>query len=244
MSIKNRIIRADELYNLRDLGGLPSGERRAVKKGLVYRSDELSALTRRDLARLAELNVKTVVDFRDEGEADSSPDYLPETVERQVNLSISAGRLMGMFSDGVLTRRKSVGIMVSVYRALVQEFQPVYAEFFALLADSANTPLLFHCAAGKDRTGIAAALFLSALEVPRNLIVEDYLLSQECLAAKFRPGVDYDDAFAPLYGVQEEFIQAAFDVIDNQYDGMDSYLREKLGVDKTRFNALYTEEKQ
>lgn len=229
------------LPNFRDLGGLPAAGGRTVKHGLVFRSDDLSALDGDELLRLAELNLRTVVDFRSRQEVLYSPDILPRTVKNTVALPVDAGKLIGNFYGGALNRRKAAGIMVSVYRRLAVDFVPQYKQFFAALAAPENLPLLFHCTAGKDRTGVAAALFLSSLGVDRKIIVEDYLRSAECLRRKYVKGVDYDDVSEPLYFVFPEFIAAAFEVIDAEPGGMEAHLRDRLGVDTGRMREIFTE---
>ena len=236
-----RRIQLDGAPNFRDLGGYTAADGRTVKKGLVFRSDDLNDLSQDDLDVVSELGVRTVVDFRDHKEIADYPDRLPETATNLVALPIGAGRLMAGFSLGRLDRDKTTGIMISVYRALVNDFQYVYHEFFSLLANPDNLPLLFHCTAGKDRTGLAAALFLSALGVKREIIEEDYLLSNVYLQEKYVFGIDYDEVMEPMYTVSPEFIQASFAVIDGSYGGVERYLLEKLGVDISRFREMYTE---
>lgn len=234
----SRNIALDGAYNFRDLGGIPVAGGR-VKPGLLFRSDDLSDLTEPDLKRLAAMNLTTVVDFRDRGESMFSRDRLPKTVRQSRQLAIEAGRVMGMYSDGNLNHRKSMSMMVSVYRVLPLEFQRQYTDFFAIVAAADSAPLVFHCAAGKDRTGVAAALLLSALGADRETVMQDYMLSRERLALKYKAGLDYHDDVEPLYSVYPEFLAATFDVIDNQLGGMDSYLQHKLGVDRESLCARY-----
>lgn len=236
-----RHIPAEGAPNLRDLGGYPAAGGRRVKWGLVYRSDDLYDLSDAGLDAVEPLGIRLVVDFRTRQEALLSPDRLPSTVRENVNLAIDAGRLMTHYYNETLNARKTRGIMISVYRALAAEFQPTYRDFFALLANPDNVPLLFHCTAGKDRTGFAAALFLSAVGVDREVILNDYLLSKECLKTKYVAGVDYDEATRPLFEVEAEFLQAAFDIIDGNYGGMQAYLENNLGVDLEYFREFFTE---
>ena len=238
---EERMIRTSAAYNLRDLGGLTGADGRRVKRGLLFRSDDLCDLTRNDINLLATLGIVTVVDFRDRGEAAAAPDRLPESVRSRINIPIEAGRLIGMFMDSRLTPERAAGVMISVYRALANEFQGSFAEFMRLVADSGNTPLLFHCAAGKDRTGMAAALILSALGVDRKDIIDDYLLSNPCLANKYLMGRDYDETLEPLYVVRPEYLQAALDTVDNEYGGVESYLKDRLGIDPVELRAMYLE---
>lgn len=228
------------LYNFRDLGGIAvaGGE---VKSGLLYRSDDLSELSRSDLDKLAAHNLTTVIDFRGIGEASVTPDRYPNTVKNRISLPIEAGKVVGRYADNNLNQRGSMGMMISVYRALVNDFKEVYREFFHIVSQPDNAPLLFHCTAGKDRTGVAAALLLSALGADRDAIEHDYLISRQNMASKFRLGSDYDSDIEPLYSVYPEFLQAAYQVIDNQYGGMVAYLKETLDVDQELLKTMYVQ---
>lgn len=228
--------------NFRDLGGYVGEGGRRVRWGVVYRSDDLNDLTDGDVGILEGLGIRTVVDFRTGHEAESWPDRVPAGVGGSINIPIDAGRVMGRFREGDLTVRKTMGIMVSVYRDLVNEHQGAYRRFFELLGDGSRLPLLFHCTAGKDRTGFGAAMFLSALGVDRETVMGDYLFSGECLQRRYREGVDYSEALRPLYGVEPEFLGAAFEVIDHKYGGVEGYLADCLGVDLGKFRGMYLED--
>lgn len=230
----------DGAPNLRDLGGYAAADGRRIRRRIVFRSDDLSELSRADLIFLASLDIRTVVDFRDRREVELCPDRLPRTVVNLVNIPIEAGSLMNAHLRGGYTRDNLMGMMVSVYRALVDDCRQAYRDFFAILSQPGNTPLLFHCTAGKDRTGVAAALFLLALGVDRKTVLDDYMLSRECLAAKYIAGEDYDPVLEPLYSVFPEFIQAALDVMDNRHGGPLRYLTDVLGVDIGLLRDLYT----
>lgn len=234
----SRDLALEGAYNFRDLGGLPVAGGK-VRTGLLFRSDDLSNLTEPDLKRLADLNLATAIDFRDRSESMFSRDRLPKTVRRTKQLVIEAGRVMGLYLDGNLNHRKSMGVMVSVYRVLPIEFQRQYGEFFKIVSDPDSAPLLFHCAAGKDRTGVAAAFLLSALGADRKAVMRDYMVSRERLARKYKTGIDYSHDLEPLYTVYPEFLQATFDTIDNQLGGMESFLESKLGVDREALRARY-----
>ncbi len=236
----NRIV-AEGAPNLRDLGGYPAADGKRVKMNQVYRSDDLYDLSDNGLASLEKAGIRLVVDFRTRSEALLSPDRLPPSVRESVTIPIDAGRLMTHYYDETLNARKTRGIMVTVYRALASDFQPAYRQFFELMADPDNIPLLFHCTAGKDRTGFAAAMFLSALGVAREVIVDDYLLSVDRLRDKYVEGVDYDETTKPLFQVEPAFIDAAFDIIDSQYGGVESYLTNQLNVDIPLFRQRFTE---
>ena len=236
----HRIIPIQGAANFRDLGGYETADGKIVKWGLLYRSDDLSDIDDAGVEKIRELGIRTVVDFRDRTEVAYSPDNLPETVRNITKIPIEAGKLMGAFSDENLTRLKTMGMMISVYRALIHDFQPSYRMFQDTLSQAGNAPILFHCTAGKDRTGVGAALLLSGLGVPRQTVFDDYLLSRKLLLGKYVPGVDYDAVMEPLYSVSPEFLEAAFEVLDNDYGGPEQFLSERLFVDLARLRKIYT----
>lgn len=239
-----RCIQAEGAPNLRDLGGFRGASGKTVKWRVAFRSDDLSDLSDSGVAALEKLGIRTVVDFRTGNEAESWPDRLPPDVVENINIPIDAGRVMGQFREKDLTLRKTMGIMISVYRDLASLHQEAFKRFFSLLAVPENHPLLFHCTAGKDRTGFAAALFLSALGVDREIVMQDYLFSGECLKKRYTPGVDYPEAMRPLYHVEPEFLLAAFEVVDHKYGGTEKYLTDRLDVDTAALRELFLEDVQ
>ncbi len=239
MAGRDRVIPLDGSFNFRELGGYPAADGRVVAWGRLFRSDDLFELTREDREMVRRLGIRTVIDFRDKGEASASPDRLPDSVVHRRHLPIEVGKLAGGVMDGRLTREKAVGMMVSVYRLLVHDFQFRYREFFEIVLDGDSQPLLFHCTAGKDRTGLAGALLLSGLGVERETVVGDYLLSAEYLKNKYQAGFDYDAVMEPLYSVRPEFIETALEVIDDNYNGMDAFLTNQLNVDIEKLRTMY-----
>ena len=142
--------------------------------------------------------------------------------------------------SGEVSAEQAAAWLVEGNRAFVGEFRDVYANFLRELADPANLPTLFHCTAGKDRAGYAAALVLLALDVPRETAMRDYLLTNAFTEAKTRSllrliqivslfRADPDD-LRPLFEAREGYLGAAFAAIDEAH-GTDAYLRDALGVD-------------
>lgn len=234
---EDRTINLENAYNVRDLGGYAAGGGRKVRWHALYRSGDLHWLSDNDVETLRQRGIKTVVDFRTEREREREPHRLPETVEQVITLPINPGNIIdfeNMTTDG------AVEAMQTIYRYVVNEAQPEYTVLFQILADPANAPLLFNCSAGKDRTGLAAALILSALGVDRETVFADYLLSEVHLKGKYQSQIDQDPESEPLYTVRREFLQAALDEIDTRYGGMESYLQKQLGVDTELLRSLYT----
>jgi protein-tyrosine phosphatase len=238
-----RLLPLRGLYNVRDLGGYPLDSVRAgrsrVKRGLLYRGGDLCPLSPEDRAVLEQRDIRTVVDFRDGGEKETAPDGAIGTARYLYELPIEAGNTLDF--TGVRTGTNGTALMEELYRLIVDEARPQYRELFGILSEPRHTPLLFHCAAGKDRTGIGAALILSALGVNREIIYDDYLLSAVCLKDKYASWIAAAPHSEPLMSVRRSYLDAAFDAIDGDFGGVDAYVRDELGVDTELLRALYTE---
>jgi protein-tyrosine phosphatase len=234
----DRVLAAKELFNLRDLGGYPAAEGRRVCWGLVYRAGELSSSAEEDRVLLEERHIAAIVDFRSAGEAFRNPDISIATARFAIGIPIDAGNLL------VLSRQDGSGdgekVMEEMYRRLVEEALPQYRRFFAVLSDRAKVPVLFHCSAGKDRTGLAAALFLSALGTDRECVYDDYLLSASYLPPGCRLLMESEPAFGPMMTVRRSYLEAAFARIDERFGGMGPYLERELNADTALLREIYT----
>jgi protein-tyrosine phosphatase len=232
----DRFLPLEGLFNVRDLGGYAAGKGR-VKRGLLYRAGDLHTLTGGDRAVLEGRRIKTIVDFRDSAERDYAPDAKLSTVERNRWLPINAGS----FDLGLKNGAAMETLMEELYTILADQAREQYREFFSLLAAPPNLPLLFHCSAGKDRTGFGAALVLSALGVDRETIYGDYLLSAQGLAGKYTGIIEESPYLEPIFSVRRAYLAAAFQKIEDAFGGMDRYLREELGADGEALRKLYIE---
>lgn len=164
--------------NFRDLGGYVGHGGRAVKWRRIFRSDHLAGLTPEDQALLADLGVARAVDFRGQAESAAYAYALPGVQYHPLHIEPTVvQRALELQRAGrQLTAQDAVGLMQDTYRGFVHDNAPRFAELFRLLLAS-DAPLVFHCTAGKDRTGFAAALILLALGVPRDVVMHDYLLT-------------------------------------------------------------------
>ena len=133
-------------------------------------------------------------------------------------------------------------MMHETYRAFVHDNSARFAELFGHLLES-DEPLVFHCTAGKDRTGFAAALILLALGVPRPVVMEDYLLTNELFQMPIiPPGLASQEVLTVLWGVQAGFLEAALQVVDMDYGGAPFYLEKTMGLgpaEQQRLISLY-----
>ncbi len=231
--------------NFRDLGGYRTADGRTVKWGLLYRSGQMHDLTPADYATLQRLGIRTVCDFRDTRERTAEPTLWPAGQKPKVlsddyALDMSAMKIPG--DPGTWTHEQVVTAMTATYPKLLEQFNGQYRRMFAELL-AGDVPLAFHCTAGKDRTGVAAALLLTALGVPRATIIDDYLLSNQHMApapahptgfwAKLSP-----EAARTFAGVDRRYIDAVFAVTDRHPGGTMGYLRDELGLDAARIAKL------
>lgn len=228
-------------HNYRDMGGYRTADGHYVRWGRVFRTDDMHNLTDADLAYLASIHLRTVVDFRSEQEIEQAPDKLPASAVTHAMLSVSPGNLTDMNDIQLMDATKMEGYMIDINRSFSTDPAIVerYREFFSLLQDEANLPLSFHCTAGKDRTGMAAALFLASLGVDESVIMQDYLLSNKYLASKYGKYTEEYPALRPLFTVDAAYLQAGLDRIKADHGSVEKYLRNVLGVDMALMKKLY-----
>lgn len=230
-------------YNFRDLGGRRTKDGRYVKWGKIFRSDDLFNLTDDDLSYLSSIPIKSIVDFRRDDEIMEAPDKLPESVEHIYAYSISPGNMNETMAKADPSQLEDVFIeeMLQMNVRMVTDPKIVeqYRKFFALLANDDNMPTIFHCAAGKDRTGMAAALILYALGVDDETILRDYLRSNTLLAGKYSSIIEKNPAFEPLMVVHQDYLKAGLDQINSSYGSVDSYLQDVLEVDIDAIREKY-----
>lgn len=237
-ALETRLVRLEGAYNFRDLGGYPAADGRRVKRGRLFRSADLSGLTDADLDFLAGLPVRTVIDFRRPSEILEAPDRMPASAAEAVRLPITAGDPSLLAAPDRCTATRW---MEDVYRVLARDNQEVFGRFLALLAEAGRSPVLFHCAAGKDRTGFAAMLLLFALGVDRETILTDYLLSNPGLGDRYAGWAAEHPHLQPLVVVAPSYLEAVFAVIDEEFGGPRSYLTRHLYADIEALRRLYAE---
>lgn len=244
MSIPSRSLKFSGATNFRDLGGYQGLDGRAVRWRRLFRSDHLAGLTSEDGQRLVELGLTRAIDLRGVDERAAVPYELPGVVQHALPIEPTVVQRMKELLDAghEVTAQDTVRLMQQTYRAFVHDNAHRFAELFGHLLDS-DAPLVFHCTAGKDRTGFAAALILLGLGVPRPVVMHDYLLTNELFRMPpLPPGRTPKEVLQVLWRVQEEFLQAALHAVDADYGGVDRYLKEALRLgerDRERLAQLY-----
>ena len=244
----SRLVAVDGGRNFRDLGGYPAADGRRVRWGLLYRSGSLGGLTQAGWETLNALGVRTVCDFRTDTERAADPfawasqDGLSYWArDYRMSFAVLGETLRSGFADGETARAG----MIAGYRELPYQQAPGYARLFAHLK-AGDVPLVFNCAAGKDRAGTAAALILTALGVPREIVVEDYVLTNEvydveAVLKRPREGplARYPEAVgAAVARADPAYVEAALDTIDARHGGIERYLDEVLDVGADALRAI------
>lgn len=230
-------------FNFRDLGGYKTKDNRYVKWGKIFRSDELHLLTPADLKYLESIPLVSIVDFRSEDEMQRAPDINPSSVKVNYAYPITPGNLMAVVATGIekLTAEDAESLMREMNVLLVTETASIvrYTAMFQLLQEDKDVPLMFHCSAGKDRTGMAAALILSALGVDEETILRDYMLSNTYLADKYVKFKAKVPALSSLFEVNAQFLQAGFGRIKQDHGSVENFLTEVLNVDIEKMREMY-----
>ncbi len=232
--------------NFRDLGGYAGRDGRSVRWRRLFRSDHLGELTAQDITTLSSLGLARVCDFRGTQERVAHACMLPGVAVHA--LAIEPTVVQGMQSllaaGQALTVRATVALMQQTYRDFVLDNSPRFAQFFAELLQG-DTPLVFHCTAGKDRTGFAAALLLSALGVPRAVVMQDYLLTNDFYRQpRAASGFASQQVLDVLWKVQPGFLEAALETVEARHGSLDLYLEKDLGLardQRQRLEQLYLE---
>ena len=244
--------------NTRDIGGYLARDQRAVRSGQIIRSEKLSRLTAGDFRALEELGVKTVIDLRTAEEREESPTVWqgenPPTLHHFPIGDADSGWYAAqsrMMARNRFTPAQSLEHMADGYRMIAEEGVASYRGLMELVLDESNWPVLIHCSAGKDRTGVATALILEAVGVDRAVIMDEYLLTNEIgrsaekaeLMARESAKVSSRrrgpsaEAWYPIVGVRPEMLQAFYVSVDERYGSMDAYLAE-IGVDPAARDTL------
>jgi protein-tyrosine phosphatase len=233
--------------NFRDMGGYPTADGRRVKWKRLYRSGSMSALTAEDFEHLAGLGMRGIHDLRTIEEREAQPtDHarFPNLTYWARDYGMSFGDLRSLIASEAPSAEQMRGAMVATYRALPFEQAPAYRELFRRLAEG-EVPLVFNCSAGKDRTGVAAALILNTLGAHADTIMEDYLLTNE--ASNWRKHHAHPKSVTAhltpemaqaLLGVEADYLHAALKAIDDRHGSVGGYLREALEVTEAMQEAI------
>jgi protein-tyrosine phosphatase len=232
--------------NFRDIGGYRTAEGLRIKWGRVFRSDHLAGLTADDLAQLQRIGLTHSLDFRGVAEFETTPYAIAGVSRVALNIEPSViAKMQALVAQGIEpSTEDTVELMCGTYRDFVNNNASTFGRFLKHLLEE-PTPQVFHCTAGKDRTGFAAALLMSVLGVDRTTIEQDYLLTNQLYRRD--PNIEGKGpahVMKVLWGVQPAFLHAALDTVDQQHGGMTAYLHGAIGLstqDAAELRALLLE---
>ena len=241
----HRLLNFEGIANFRDLGGYANEQGQQVKWGVLYRSGTFAHSSRADLQGLQQLQLATLVDFRSGGEKDEEPNQLPQPASFTVieiptldegNKAL-VGEVMERVESGTFDGFDPDQFMLEANRQFATEFTPQFRQFIHTVLDAGGKPVVWHCSAGKDRTGFASAILLRVLGVPQETVMRDYMESKQhaldarknqLLLLRVFKGEEAADKLAIMMGVEEAWLRAAFEEIDARWGSFDNYVREGL----------------
>lgn len=257
-TLKQRRLPFSGAKNFRDLGGYQTKSGRTVRWGSLYRSDSLHKLTAADLRYLSALCLDRVVDLRSTPETNRDPDRLPEELtSRFVHIPILDSST-GLFHNSrdeflkIIPTVDGARSMIDTNIELATRFTPEIRQFLDILCSS-NGPVLFHCAAGKDRTGFTAAIILRLLGVAQDVVMEDYLLTNQYFFSAYRwslglmrvlRGRRFAETVRNFMIAQPGYLGSAFTAMEEKYGSFEGYVSDGLGLtaaDIAHLQSMYLE---
>jgi protein-tyrosine phosphatase len=229
------VVSLEGCSNFRDLGGYRVADGRRVRRGLVFRSAHLGGLTDADRVTLTGLGVRTIVDLRGVNEAAETPHALGGLGARVLAAAIEprvGERIRLALADGRATPEVIAGFMTEHYRDYPGRAVTAFRTLFATLSDASHRPMVFHCTAGKDRTGFAAALLLTALGVPWQTVIEDYLHTNLVWTGHEGRYTELDPPTrSALVEARADYLEAAFAALRQDHGEIETFLETALGLD-------------
>lgn len=239
-----RVIRLEKVQNLRDLGGLPTGDGRRVVRGRLFRSGSLHEMTPADRSALEARGISVVIDLRSAFEQARHSYEWPagRRVAAPLAEDEAVAAIFARFGAGTLSEREVEDWwnLTGVFDIPVVHRESLRLAFQTLLAAGPEEGVLFHCTGGKDRAGVAAVLVLEALGVTREAILADFLLTNlgaRERAAEFSQWMQQatGHALSPeaaywLAGVKAEWLEEFFERMTGRYGSLAGYLRRELDV--------------
>ncbi len=251
----HRVLKFEGVVNFRDLGGYKTQNNRSVKWGKLYRSGTFAHTSRADLVALQKLNLTTLIDFRSAAEKQEEPNVLPDpTGFRVVEIptlddgnKAMVGEVMQRIESGNFDGFDPSHFMLEANIQFASKFTPQFTEFIHTILNAKGSPVVWHCSAGKDRTGFSSAILLRILGVPQRTIVADYMMSKEYALAgrkneirmlRLFKGDEAADKLTVMMGVEESWLQAAFDEIDRQWGDFDNYVQNGLQLSEKDVEQL------
>ena len=248
-SEKFRKLSMDGSYNTRELGGYKTTDGKSVKWGVLFRSDKLSDISLEDQKYLKNLGIQRIVDFRSKAEKAEDPDKIPEGVT-YIEMPIEVDGAMRTKIEAILKgeiNRNVKDFLIEANEEFIKNYSHIYSKFLKDLAKE-QKPTMFHCTAGKDRAGFAAAITLIAIGVSKEDAINDYMKTNEYTAERIDEMISKIELMSlyqtdgellrPLLGVEREYLEAAFKTAENEYGSIENYIRSGLNISEKEIQQL------
>ncbi|MFP7238201.1 tyrosine-protein phosphatase [Bacillus altitudinis] len=246
-SMNEHNIQFSKLANFREVGGLQTTDQMVIKQGMIYRSADLSRLTKQDILTFSTLGIQTICDLRTSSERKSHPPKIMEH-DKIVHIPMQPDSMMPskwtMFRM-LIAEGKSLSftpIMKDVYQSMLYERKKEIQQLFTLLSDEKNYPLMLHCTSGKDRTGFLSALIQLAAGVPVHTVLSEYMRSNEGVKILVKRQERFvrmmslyrvsKEQIQPLLGVQQDYLEDVLNEMMDTYGNAERYLLEACDVPK------------
>lgn len=247
-----KVIHLKKVTNFRTVGNIKNTEGRTLKEGRFYRSAHLHKLKKRSFDRFDELGIRDIIDLRNSKEIAQKPDQIPaENTYKKYSAFEDEGDQLSQAKKLVLKGKVNASDadkrMIDFYREYVTENPETIKTIITEVLESKD-PVLYHCTAGKDRTGIITALILTILKFDKETIYNDYLLSnnyrKDLVQKRLRlanrlhflyPKMDLQ-VLEKLSWVEKRYLDAAFEEINKKYGSADAYIQQVLGISDTKRN--------
>jgi protein-tyrosine phosphatase len=235
--------------NFRDIGGYRTAGGSSIRRNRLYRSGTMHNLTDGDLAWLIERRIRFAYDLRSNRERRDQPNRLQDIAGLRYafvphdDIAGDIGRSLRAIGAG---RQSTHQTMVRFYREIPYTFKRSFRDLLLHLA-AGDLPLIFNCSAGKDRAGVAAALILSVLEVPRDSILKDYLLTEQCFEQSCDMFVGryqglFDgisrEVWEPLLRADADYLLAALESLEAAHGSVINYVHTELGVSAADIGSI------
>ena len=231
-------------FNFRDIGGYLNQEGKRVRKGLYFRAGRQDRMSDKDLLQLSDLKISTQIDLRRPDEVlEQGKGPLEAMGAKYINIAVipkgGSDQLSRLVGDTGISGKRYLGYL---------EFGPTsWLRLFGILANEDNLPVVLHCTAGKDRTGVSTAFLLSILGVSREVIEADYLLTNldtERQADFIESTVGYPEGYdrermMAVAGVPETAMKDFLDGVESKWGSAVEYL-EKIGITQEQMETIRT----
>ncbi len=238
--------------NIRDLGGITTRSGQIIREGLIIRADALHSLTDADIRILQDMSLKTIIDMRTAREAGERPDRnVPGALYRNIRIFEEARTGVTREKEATIADHfRGMPHMNDIYREIITNPHCIrqMGHVVRTVMDPASQPVLFHCTAGKDRTGLAAMFILTILGADRDMIFEDYMRTNETaveLARRFAERILAEsgdtvvaDHIRTAFVASEEYLQSAYDAIEDSWGTVDRYIEDAFRITEEMKNAF------